>query len=297
MLRLRDLCKSFGSTRAVDRLSLEVRRGEVFGLLGPNGAGKSTTISMCIGLLKPDSGSVELEGIGSPRDPRVRMHLGLAPQSLALYDELSAEENLVFFAQLYSVDHPRRRAGELLELVGLAARARDRIKTFSGGMKRRLNLAVALVHSPRLVLLDEPTAGVDPQSRASILELVRTLASAGVTVVYTTHYMDEAQRVCDRVAIVDHGRVLALGTLEELLRTHGGEVIVVVERGEGVERIPTSEPLRVIGRILDSGAAARHEAARGGAIAELPPSATGIRIERPDLESVFLSLTGRRLRD
>jgi len=279
MLSLRSLRKSFGSIQAVDGLSLEIHRGEVFGLLGPNGAGKSTTIAMSIGLLKPDEGTVELEGVGSPRDARARRHLGLAPQSLALYDDLSAEENLVFFSRLYAVPQPKRRSAELLELVGLSARARDRVKGFSGGMKRRLNLAVALVHRPSLVLLDEPTAGVDPQSRASILELVRELASGGVTVVYTTHYMDEAQRVCDRVAILDHGRVLALGTVDELVRAHGGEVTVVVERGDEMERIPTAEPLTVIGRMLESGAA------------------TGIRIERPDLEGVFLSLTGRSLRD
>ena len=257
MLRLMNLQKSFGAIRAVDGLSLEVRRGEIFGLLGPNGAGKSTTISMCIGLIEPDSGSVEIEGAGSPREARARRHLGLAPQSLALYDDLTAEENLIFFARLYGVASPRKRAAELLELIGLSGRGGDRVKGFSGGMKRRLNLAVALVHEPELVLLDEPTAGVDPQSRASILDLVRTLAARGVTVVYTTHYMDEAQRVCDRVAIVDRGKLLALGTVEELLKQHGGEVVVVVERGD----------------------------------------ATGVRVERPDLEGVFLTLTGRSLRD
>jgi len=279
MLQLRGLRKRFGSIVAVDDLSLEIRRGEVFGLLGPNGAGKSTTISMSIGLLRPDEGTIELEGEGSPREPGVRRHLGLAPQSLALYDDLSAEENLVFFARLYAVPHAKRRAAELLEMVELAPRGRDRVKTFSGGMKRRLNLAVALVHEPKLVLLDEPTAGVDPQSRASILARVRELAAGGVTVVYTPHYMDEAQRVCDRVAIIDHGRVLALGTVDELVRAHGGEVTVVVERGDEIERMPTAQPLPLIARILESGAA------------------TGIRIERPDLEGVFLSLTGRSLRD
>lgn len=279
MLHLVDIRKRFGAIQAVDGLSLEVRRGEVFGLLGPNGAGKSTTISICIGLLSPDSGTVELDGVGSPREPLTRRHLGLAPQSLALYDDLTAEENLLFFGRLYGVAAPRRRAAELLDTVGLASRGRDRVKGFSGGMKRRLNLAVALVHEPELVLLDEPTAGVDPQSRASLLELVRRLASSGVTVVYTTHYMDEAQRVCDRVAIVDHGRVLALGTVDELLRQFGGQVTVVVERGEQVERHTTSNPLAVIASALGQG------------------DATGVRVERPDLESVFLALTGRSLRD
>lgn len=280
MLRLTDLRKSFGAINAVDGLTLEIRRGEVFGLLGPNGAGKSTTISMCIGLIEPDSGSVELDGAGSPREARARRHLGLAPQSLALYDDLTAEENLTFFGRLYGISAPRKRASELLELIGLTTRGRDRVKGFSGGMKRRLNLAVALVHEPDLVLLDEPTAGVDPQSRASILELVRSLASKGVTVVYTTHYMDEAQRVCDRVAIVDHGKVLALGTVDELMKQYGGEVTVIVERGGGEsERHATSEPLAVIAAVLERG------------------DATGVRVERPDLEGVFLTLTGRSLRD
>jgi len=279
MLRVHELRKSFGPICAVDGLSLEVRRGEVFGLLGPNGAGKSTTISMCIGLIEPDSGTVELEGVGSPREAHARQRLGLAPQTLALYEDLTAEENLIFFGRLYGVAAPRARAAELLELIGLSARGRDRVKGFSGGMKRRLNLAVALVQHPEIVLLDEPTAGVDPQSRASILELVRSLAAKGVTVVYTTHYMDEAQRVCDRVAIIDHGRVLALGTVEELMRKYGGEVTVVVERGDTSERHPTSEPLVVIAAVLERG------------------DATGVRVERPDLESVFLTLTGRSLRD
>ncbi|MFO0895695.1 MAG: ABC transporter ATP-binding protein [Phycisphaerales bacterium] len=279
MLRVTDLRKRFGDVCAVDGLSLEVRRGEVFGLLGPNGAGKSTTIAMCIGLIHPDSGTVELQGLGDPRDPAVRAHLGLAPQSLAIYDDLSAEENMVFFGQLHGVPDPRGRALTLLERVGLAPRRQDRVKGFSGGMKRRLNLAVALMHSPELLLLDEPTAGVDPQSRAGILELVRALAQEGTTILYTTHYMEEAQRVCDRVGILDHGRLLALGTVEELIRAHGEHSAVVIERGGEEERVETAEPLAVISQALGAG------------------DVTGLRLERPDLESVFLNLTGRSLRD
>ena len=279
MLRVTDLRKRFGDVCAVDGLSLEVRRGEVFGLLGPNGAGKSTTIAMCIGLIHPDSGTVELQGLGDPRDPAVRAHLGLAPQSLAIYDDLSAEENMVFFGQLHGVPDPRGRALTLLERVGLAPRRQDRVKGFSGGMKRRLNLAVALMHSPELLLLDEPTAGVDPQSRAGILELVRALAQEGTTILYTTHYMEEAQRVCDRVGILDHGRLLALGTVEELIRAHGEHSAVVIERGGEEERVETVEPLAVISQALGAG------------------DVTGLRLERPDLESVFLNLTGRSLRD
>jgi ABC-2 type transport system ATP-binding protein len=280
MLRLVDLAKSFGGVRAVDGLSLEVRRGEVFGLLGPNGAGKSTTISMAIGLVAPDRGHVELEGLGPPTDAAVRMHLGLAPQSIALYDQLTGRENLMFFGSLYGLRDARRRADEVLDLVGLLPRAAERVRGYSGGMQRRLNLAVALLHDPPLLLLDEPTAGVDPQSRNNILEIVKRLASEGRTIVYTTHYMEEAARLCDRVGVIDHGRLLDVGTVHELVARHGGDTVVVVERtGEPEQRIATPEPLREIAAALETG------------------DATGVRVERPDLEAVFLSLTGRSLRD
>src|SRR5262245_39123596 len=187
MLRLAGLKKSFGSTVAVDGLTLDVAPAEVFGLLGPNGAGKSTTIAMAVGLLTPDEGSVALDGHGDPRDPAVRRQVGVAPQSLAVYDDLTAAENLEFFGSLYGLSAAalRARVAELLSLVGLTDRAADRVKTYSGGMKRRLNLAAAIVHDPPLVLLDEPTAGVDPQSRSAIFDLVRAMRSRGRTIVYT----------------------------------------------------------------------------------------------------------------
>jgi ABC-2 type transport system ATP-binding protein len=247
VLSLRDIRKSFGTTVAVDGLSLEVRAGEVFGLLGPNGAGKSTTIGIATGLLVPDSGTVDLLGMGSPADARVRRHLGLAPQEITLYGELSARENLLFIADLYGLQGARARVSELLSMVELDSRADHRTEAFSGGMKRRLNLAAALVHDPGLVMLDEPTAGVDPQSRNRILELVRALADAGKTILYTTHYMEEATRICDRVGIVDHGRMLDVGTVDELAARHG----------TGREVVP----------------------------------------DRADLESAFLALTGRSLRE
>ncbi len=281
MLRLRDLRKSFGQTVAVDGLSLEIKRGEVFGLLGPNGAGKTTTISMAIGLLTPDSGSVELEGFGSPRELAARAQIGVAPQALALYDALSGEENLRFFGKLYGLSGSTlaSRVNAALEAVGLAARGKDRLSAYSGGMARRLNLAVAILHNPAILLLDEPTAGVDPQSRSSILDLVRAMKDQGRTVVYTTHYMEEAQRLCDRVGIVDRGKLLALGTVDDLIKSHGGRTVVHLERAGVTEKIPTSDPVRTMGEVL----------ARG--------DVDGVRIERPDLEAVFLSLTGRSLRD
>ena len=290
MLALHDIRRRFGSTIAVDGLSLEVRTGEVFGLLGPNGAGKSTTIAIATGLLAPDAGSVDLLGLGSPSNPKVRMHLGLAPQEITLYAELTARENLRFFADLYGVSNARMRVDALLALVELDARANDRVATFSGGMKRRLNLAAALVHDPKLVLLDEPTAGVDPQSRNRILELVRRLAGEGKTVLYTTHYMEEAAKICDRVGIVDHGRMLDVGTVADLVARHGGQSAVTIECDGAEERILTADPVAEVARQF---ARANSDRERG----EVGREVTGLRIERPDLETVFLSLTGRSLRE
>jgi ABC-2 type transport system ATP-binding protein len=281
MLALRDLRKTYGATKAVDGLSLEVRKGEVFGLLGPNGAGKTTTIGMAVGLVAPDAGSVDVDGAGPPSDPEVRRRIGVAPQTLALYDELTAEENLRFFGRLFGLSGAAlsARVDALLEWTGLSGRRKDRVKAFSGGMKRRLNLAGALVHDPPLLLLDEPTAGVDPQSRAAIFDAVKELRAKGRTVVYTTHYMEEAERLCDRVAVMDHGRLLALGTVDELVEAHGGKSVVTVGHEDGDERIETQDPVGELTRILAS------------------KSASKVRIDRPDLESVFLSLTGRSLRD
>ncbi|MGQ0628247.1 MAG: ABC transporter ATP-binding protein [Phycisphaerales bacterium] len=283
MITIRAVRKVFGNVTAVDGLSLRIDRGEVFGLLGPNGAGKTTTISMMIGLLRPDEGEVTLDGLGSPTTAQVRRSIGVAPQAVSLYDDLTARENLRFFGTLYDLRGARlaQHVERVLEEVGLAPRGDDRAGTFSGGMKRRLNLAAALLHDPPVVLLDEPTAGVDPQSRNNILELVAGMKRAGRTVVYTTHYMEEAQRLCDRVAIVDKGRLLALGTVEDLVSRHGGESVVVCERGGTPERTPTREPLAELARAM---------AAEG-------PRLTAVRIETPSLESVFLNLTGRNLRD
>lgn len=282
MLELAEVRKSYGPRVAVDGVSLSVKPGEVFGLLGPNGAGKSTTIGMCIGVLRPDSGTVRVGG-RSPELPEVRRELGVAPQSLAVYDELTGRENLAYFGTLAGLAGRdlSTRVSSALESVGLSDRGHDRVMGYSGGMKRRLNLAAAVVHGPKLVLLDEPTAGVDPQSRNSILEMVRRLASEGTTVVYTTHYMEEAQKVCDRVGIIDQGRVMALGTVDELVGRFGGESVVRIRReatGE-VSTIRTAQPVQELERELATGTVA------------------SVTIDRPDLESVFLSLTGRSLRD
>jgi len=276
-----NIVKSFGPNRALDGLSLEVFAGETFGLLGPNGAGKSTLINIAVGLLEADSGSVTLGGREAGPDGPSRSLLGVAPQSLALYDDLSAEENLRFFGGLYGLAGAdlRGRVDRSLGFAGLTERRNDRVKTFSGGMKRRLNLAVALIHDPKTVLLDEPTVGVDPQSRNAIFEGIRALRGEGRTVIYTTHYMEEAERLCDRVGIIDHGRLLALGTVGELLGRHGGQSALIVEAAGEEHRILTDDPVKELVRLKERGPVGR------------------LRVENPTLESVFLNLTGRHIRD
>jgi ABC-2 type transport system ATP-binding protein len=281
VLVMTDVVQRFGERLAVAGVSLQLLRGEVFGLLGPNGAGKTTTIRMAMGLLRPTSGTVEYEGIGSPHDPQVRRHLGVAPQRLALYERLSAQEHLLYFGSLYGLRGAKlqTRAHEVLERVGLVDRRHEQVGAFSGGMQRRLNLASALLHEPKVLLLDEPTAGVDPQSRNSILELVGSLRDGGTTVLYTTHYMEEAQRLCDRVGIIDQGQLCDVGTVDELIHRHGGNSALILERADGHER-------REVEHLTPALVAAAAE-----------PGLTGLRVEKPSLEAVFLNLTGRRLRD
>ena len=281
MLSLRNVRKTFGAIVAVDGLTLLIKQGEVFGLLGPNGAGKTTTVNMAVGLLRPDQGTIEIDGVGSPDQPDVRAKIGVATQALALYDDLTGEENLSFFGKLQGLAGRRlaERVAWALEFVALADRRRDRVKTYSGGMKRRLNMAIAVIHDPPLLLLDEPTVGVDPQSRNAIFENILALRQQGRTVVYTTHYMEEAQRLCDRVGIIDHGRLLALDTVDRLIAAHGGRSILIADRGDGEMRVETDEPLAELLRLQKEGPLQR------------------FRVERPDLERVFLHLTGRELRD
>jgi len=280
-LALEGVRKRYGGLVAVDGLSLEVRRGEILGLLGPNGAGKTTTVGLATGLLAPDEGRVEIAGAGPPSSPAARRRLGVAPQSLALYESLTGRENLAFFGEVQGLGGQalRERVEAALAFVGLADRADERVAGYSGGMKRRLNLAAAVVHDPDVVLLDEPTVGVDPQSRGLVFENVLALRERGRAIVYTTHYMEEAERLCDRVAIVDHGRLLALGTVGSLLAAHGGRSVLVAETEKGEVRLETPEPLAELNRLAASS------------------GVRSFRVERPRLEDVFLHLTGRRLRD
>ncbi len=310
MLKAQGLVKKYGSLAAVDGVSLEIASGGILGLLGPNGAGKTTTISMICGLRRPDAGNVEIDGIDLFAHPwAAKMRLGFCPQETALYDDLSALDNLAFFGGLYGMRGSAlaARSAEMLGFAGLSDRARHKVSTYSGGMKRRLNIAVALMHDPGILLLDEPTAGVDPQSRNAIFESIASLKGKGKSILYTTHYMEEAQRLCDRIAVMDRGKVLALGTFEELLGLVGSKDRITVRCEGGADAVRSAaEALaadgldaRAEGGVLavlasDSGAAlSRAAAALDAAGAKM----TAANIDKPTLESVFLHLTGRRLRD
>jgi ABC-2 type transport system ATP-binding protein len=281
MIQVESLQKRFGDIHAVNDVSLEIPAGQIFGLLGPNGAGKSTSISIMTGLIDADSGNVSLSGL-KPQSKQARYKIGLIPQSIALYEELTAEDNLLFFASLYDI--PKQKKSERMEwaldFVGLQERATDRVSEFSGGMKRRLNLAASLLHDPDYIFMDEPTAGVDPQSRNKLFDNVLELKEFGKTIIYTTHYMEEAQKLCDKVGIIDHGKLLALGTVDELLKEHGGETKVSISSDQGIKSFSSGdvssdliEALKASDKVYD------------------------ISMTRPDLETVFLNLTGRQLRD
>jgi ABC-2 type transport system ATP-binding protein len=307
LIRVETLTKKFGDKTAVDGLSFHVDGGEIYGLLGPNGAGKTTTLSMISGLLAPDSGRITFEGVDLASDPlRCKRQLGIVPQDVAIYEELSATENLRFWGSLYGLSG--KVLGQAVEMalarVGLSGRAREAVKTYSGGMKRRLNLALGLVHSPRALLLDEVTVGIDPQARASILEVVRAAADAGTAVIYTSHYLEEAERLCDRIGIVDHGRLLAEGTLEELKAKLGEEEVVTLwgRFPEEVARTALTDlpAVRVIsaeaGRIAFT-AGGQGAAGLLGAIYAKNLAIDRVAIEPPSLNALFLKLTGRELRD
>ncbi|QTH44660.1 ABC transporter ATP-binding protein [Cohnella sp. LGH] len=302
-IAVNELFKQYGSKTALDGITFDVSAGGCFGLLGPNGAGKSTTMKILSGLLEPDRGSVAIFGkaAGKERDS-IKELIGYVPQSITLYEKLSARDNLRFFGDMYKV--PKReltsRIGEVLEQVGLADRAKDAVSTFSGGMKRRVNIAAALLHRPKLIIMDEPTVGIDPQSRNHIFEMIRSLKQGGVTVLYSTHYMEEVEALCEDLAIVDHGRVIASGSLDDVLEKHGTQAVYLelqdgsrppipngfgapVPKGRGWT-VETSSPLDA----LASWAQACRSASLG---------VKQLEIVRPSLEAVFLSLTGTTLRD
>jgi len=309
MLRCTDLHKSYGSLTAVDGVSFEIRSGETYGLLGPNGAGKTTTISIVAGVLEADSGEVTLDGRRmTPSALDAKELIGYVPQDVALYPDLSARENLRFFASLYRIERreARERVAEVLEVVGLAERADEQVKKYSGGMKRRLNIAVGLIHRPALLILDEPTVGVDPQSRNSILDSIEALSREGMAVLYTTHYMEEAERLCDRVGIVDLGHLIAEGPPRSLTAELGqAEHITMVVEGDLARAVAAVDALPVAGRTTgDQGVVDVLVTEAESALPEVMQAVLGtgasirsITIQEPDLEVVFLHLTGKRLRD
>ena len=309
LLDCRDLRKHFGDRAAVDGVSFHIARGETYGLLGPNGAGKTTTISMICGLLEPDGGEVTVAGRTMDVNAvEAKSAIGYVPQELAVYPDLSARENLRFFGRLQRLTGPllKERVEAVLALTGLDDRADDRVDAYSGGMKRRLNIGIGLLHEPQLLVLDEPTVGVDPQSRNAILEAVDGLRREGMSILYTTHYMEEAERLCDRVGIIDEGHILAEGTRGELVAligqadrvklVAGGPLAAAAEAVRGVTGVTGASVAEGVIEISVRGAR--------GALAEIIGAAAGagvavrsVEVIEPDLEAVFLHLTGKALRD
>ncbi len=310
MLIAEGLRKRFGDREAVAGVGFEIAPGEIYGLLGPNGAGKTTTISMITGVLPRDGGRVSVDGIDLDTGPPARRRIGLVPQAITLYQDLTARENLLFWGRMYELRGSALDSAvdEALEAVGLADRAADRVGTFSGGMQRRLNLVAGLLHGPGLLTLDEPTAGVDPQSRSAIFDLLERLRDDGMAILYTTHYMEEAERLCDRIGIIDGGRLIAEGTRRELIAQLDDDARIELaftgghasERSEAVAKtVPGVRQAHWNGEHLavfaEDGSRCLPGLLSAMLEADLPPAR--IEVVEPDLEDVFLELTGRALRD
>ena len=311
ILEVKDLAKNYGDFQAVKGVSFNIEEGEIFSLLGPNGAGKTTTISMLSTLYTPTSGDATIAGHSITKNPMdVRNAIGVVPQDLALYEDLTARENLIFWGQMYGLggNALKSRVDEVLEQIGLTEKAKDRVKTYSGGMKRRVNIGVGLLHKPKLLFMDEPTVGIDPQSRRAILDTVKDLNKKGMTVLYTTHYMEEAEELSNRVGIIDHGELIAIGTQKELTKQVGETETLVLHIGENEDPEALVTSFNGIKEVLEANVI-------NNEISVITPSATNvlasvvtkanergikihsIDIREPNLEAVFLHLTGRALRD
>jgi len=310
LIVVQNLVKKFGSKRAVDDLSFSVERGELFGLLGPNGAGKTTTINVLATLLPGDGGQAAIDGHDVAGDAAaVRRLIGMVPQEIALYTDLTARDNLVFWGQLYGLSGKtlRARVDELLELASLVEQAAHKVSTFSGGMKRRLNLVVGLIHSPEVLFLDEPTVGIDAQARSRILEMIARLGSEGLTVIYTTHYLEEAEQLCDRIGVIDRGKLVAIGDKEELISQIGDTDQIRFHLDERL----AAEFVAAFGERSDC----RSVGERRGKMEIRTPDGAGLlpdiqtwlgvrsapleqlEVKRPNLETLYLNLTGRGLRE
>jgi ABC-2 type transport system ATP-binding protein len=317
ILEVHNLVKKYGSLTAVNGLSFNVQEGEIFSLLGPNGAGKTTTISILSTLFAPTSGDAIICGNSVTKEPMaVKQTIGVVPQEIALYEDLTALENLNFWGKMYGLSGSElsTRIDEVLEQIDLKARAKERIKTYSGGMKRRVNIGVGLLHKPRVLFMDEPTVGIDPQSRRAILDSVKELNRLGMTILYTTHYMEEAQELSDRVGIIDYGELIALGTQKELTAQVGEMDTLILHLGENEDPVNLAEALQSLPGVLQANPIDTQKGT-GREVAIVTPSAEealapiishtnqmGIKIysvdmREPNLEAVFLHLTGRALRE
>jgi ABC-2 type transport system ATP-binding protein len=311
ILEVKDLAKSYGAFTAVKGITFDIKEGEIFSLLGPNGAGKTTTISMLSTLYTPTSGDATIGGHSISKDSMaVKQVIGVVPQDLALYEDLTARENLIFWGQMYGLSGKalNSRVDEVLEQIGLVDKAKNRVKTYSGGMKRRVNIGVGLLHKPRLLFMDEPTVGIDPQSRRAILDTVKDLNKQGMTVLYTTHYMEEAAELSNRVGIIDHGELIALGTQDELTKQVGHTDTLILHIGENEDSEALANSLKGLPDVLEANAT-DHEVSiitpqAENILASVVSKANergikirSIDIREPNLEAVFLHLTGRALRD
>lgn len=311
ILEVKELVKQYGDFNAVKGITFDIKEGEIFSLLGPNGAGKTTTISMLSTLYTPTAGDASIGGYSVSKEPMaVKQVIGVVPQELALYEDLTARENLIFWGQMYGLSGKslHSRVDEVLEQIGLVDKAKNRVKTYSGGMKRRVNIGVGLLHKPRLLFMDEPTVGIDPQSRRAILDTVKDLNQQGMTVLYTTHYMEEAAELSDRVGIIDHGELIALGTQKELTQKVGETETLILHLGENDDPETLARSLVETENVLEA-IATDHEVSVVAQEAEDVLAAVitkanergikihSIDIREPNLEAVFLQLTGRALRD
>jgi ABC-2 type transport system ATP-binding protein len=311
ILEVQNLSKKYGDFTAVKGISFDIQEGEIFSLLGPNGAGKTTTISMLSTLYDPTDGDAVIGGHSIKKEPMaVRQVIGVVPQDLALYEDLTARENLVFWGQMYNLGGKalNSRVDEVLEQIGLTDKAKNRVKTYSGGMKRRVNIGVGLLHKPRLLFMDEPTVGIDPQSRRAILDTVIDLNKQGMTVLYTTHYMEEAAELSDRVGIIDHGELIALGTQAELTKQVGQSETLILHVGENDDPEALAKALAGLSGVLEASAVDHEisiitpeaEKVLAGVVSKANERGVKIHsidIREPNLEAVFLHLTGRALRD
>lgn len=303
VLKVNHLKKSYGKQKALTDITFSVRSGSCFGLLGPNGAGKSTTMKIITGIVEADGGVAKLFGLNAVKQRHaISRKIGYVPQAITLYEKLSAHDNLTFFGEMYGLhgNYLKQRINEVLELVGLANKAKAAVRTFSGGMKRRINMAAAMLHDPELLILDEPTVGIDPQSRNHIFEMIRSLKSKGVTIIYSTHYMEEVETLCDDVAIIDQGKVIAQGSLKQLLERYSKKSVyaeiagvpklpsfreaVNIHRKDNGWIIETDNVIATMQHVLQTATEQKWELSR-------------LEIMRPTLENVFLSLTGTSLRD